>query len=622
MNIQLINFFLTILLSILTTNIVCSQNLEINLCDDDGYSNFNIKEVENYVLETIGAENDYFLEEILISTSNGNIYSINSPSKNPSSSLLCNIKDYGGFTDIAINSNQEIFLCGGNLYSIDEQCNIFGYNYSFWQNNALSFDNLDNLYLGFGTESYVYRFNIPDTVIENFEVWHDFGVGSSGGDFVLLNNKMYVSWKLSSDNYRLYEVTVSDNRDYISHIDLGQLPNETYGLASELGKLYGITPNKLFEIDLINFTFTDIIQNSNPQDKWYGAAGRHEAIVFTTSTHLTLNDAQNNINEINGDWTNSVIGGQIIYIRIENSLTGVYDIFPIDINITTYPNVNQPIDLEMCYESTYSIFDLTQVSTQMQIDSIDNLFFTYYNLDPEINTTVNPVSTQYQSTKNIETLFVSVEENNSGCNLIYSFKLINNDSPNLLPLSTIQSPTLLETCYFDKNNIGYFNLNDIENDIILDNGSFEISFHLSYLDAEIGDKQISHIYYLETQIKEIFIKVTDEKGCSTISNFYLKLDCFTNNESLDSIIFPKFITPNNDGINDFWSIKGASEKVKRESTITIFNRFGKVLYTFKPYSDVGWNGTYNGLQLPSSDYWFVFKTYSGIKKTGHFSLIR
>jgi len=618
-------FFLTILLIIIATNIVCSQNLEINLCDDngDGYSNFIIEEIENYVLQTVGAENDYFLEEVLISTSQGNIYSVNSPSNNPNSTILCQSEGGGGFTDIAIDSNQQIFLCNGDIISsLDDNCNFFSSNYSYFQSNALSFDDLDNLYIGLGTESYVLRVNISPTGIFSSEHWHEFGTGSSGGDFVLLNNKMYISWRLSRDNYRLYEVTVNDERDYISHIDLGQLPNETYGLASELGKLYGITPNKLFQIDLTNFTFTDIIQNSNPEDEWYGAAGRHEAIVFTTATYITLDDAQNNINEINGDWTNTIVGGQTIYIRIENSLTGEYDIFPIDIVITTYPNANQPINLEMCYEDTYNIFDLTQVSMQMQINGNDNLSFTYYNVDPEVNPTVNPILTQYQSTQNIETLFVSVEKNNSGCNLIYNFQVINNVRPNLLPLSDIQSPTLLESCYFDQDDIGYFNLNDIENDIIIDEGSFETSYYLSYIDAETSNNQISEIYYLQDQIQEIFIKVTDEKGCVGISNFYLKLDCFINNESLTSIVFPKFITPNNDGINDFWNIKGVSEKVKRESTITIFNRYGKLLYTFKPYSNIGWNGTYNRLQLPSSDYWFLFTTNSGIKKTGHFTLKR
>ena len=32
---------------------------------------------------------------------------------------------------------------------------------------------------------------------------------------------------------------------------------------------------------------------------------------------------------------------------------------------------------------------MTQVSTQMQINNNDNLSFTYYNLDPEINPTIN-----------------------------------------------------------------------------------------------------------------------------------------------------------------------------------------------------------------------------------------
>lgn len=605
----------------MATNIVYSQSLEINLCDDngDGYSNFNIEEIEDYVLQTIGEENDSFQEQILISTSEGNILRLDSPSSNPSITPLCNY--VYSITDIAVDLNKEITICSNNFIKVDSDCNFDPYPYDAFQVNSLSFDNLGYLYYGYANESYIRRIEIINDIFYG-ETWHDFQIGTSAGDFVLLDDKMYIAWRLSSNNYRLYEVIIDDANNYVSHVDLGQIPNKTFGLASELGVLYGITIDKLYKIDLNSFTFTDIISNVNPEDKWYGAAGLHEAIIYTTSTHMSLDDAQNNINAINGDWTNTIIGGQIIYVRIENSLTNEVNIFPVNINILTYPNVNQPVDLEMCYDNTYNIFDLTQVSSQMQINNNDNLVFTYYNLDPEINPTATPVSIQYQSTENIETLFVSVEKNNNGCNLIYTFQIINNDTPNLLPLSDIESPTLLEDCYFNENNTGFFNLTDIENHIILDNGNFEISYYLNYLDAETSNNQIPHLYYLQEQIQEIFIKVIDEKGCFTISNFYLTLDCFINNESLINIVFPKFITPNGDGFNDFWNIKGVSEKTRRESTVTIFNRYGKVLYTFKPYYNIGWDGTYNGILLPSTDYWFLFTTSSGIKKTGHFTLKR
>jgi gliding motility-associated-like protein len=39
-----------------------------------------------------------------------------------------------------------------------------------------------------------------------------------------------------------------------------------------------------------------------------------------------------------------------------------------------------------------------------------------------------------------------------------------------------------------------------------------------------------------------------------------------------------------------------------KSTITIFNRYGKLLKEISPTS-LGWNGTFNGHPLPA-DYWF------------------
>lgn len=621
---QIVYLFSLFIITFVTTNTVCSQNLEISFCNDDGYATFNIEELEEYALQTVGTENDYFLEQILISTSTGKVLSVNSPSNNPNVSTLCeNYYSSGGYTDIAVDSNQQIFLCAGTIYSLENDCDLFRYNYSYFQSNALSFDDLDNLYLGLGTESYVLRINISPTGVFSSVHWHDFITGASGGDFVILKDKMYISWRLARDNYRLYEVTINENRDYISHIDLGQLPNETYGLASELGKLYGVTPNKLFEIDLSNFTFKDIIQNPNPNDEWYGAAGLHEAVVFKTSTHLTLNDAEKGLKVINGDWTNTVQGGQTIYVRIENSLTKTYDIFNIKINIPQYPKIDLPLDLEKCYDSTYNVFDLSQVSTQMQIDSNQNLSFTYYDKNPENLDTSPQLPMLYQSTKQIETLYVNVENLDGGCSSIYGFHVINNETPNLLPFSNFQSPNFLESCYFDKQNKGYFKLSDIEYDMILgEKSNLEIDYYLSYKEAENNNNQISEIHYLEQPIEEIFIKVTDENDCFTISNFYLNIDCILNNESLSNIFFPKFITPNNDGINDFWNIEGVSEKVRRESTITIFNRYGKEIISFIPNSIEGWNGTYNGNQLPSSDYWFMFRTESGFEKLGHFTLKR
>ena len=55
--------------------------------------------------------------------------------------------------------------------------------------------------------------------------------------------------------------------------------------------------------------------------------------------------------------------------------------------------------------------------------------------------------------------------------------------------------------------------------------------------------------------------------------------------------------------------------------IYIFDRQGKFITQFGP-ADFGWDGTYNGKQLPSTDYWFLVKRENGTEHRGHFSLKR
>jgi gliding motility-associated-like protein len=109
------------------------------------------------------------------------------------------------------------------------------------------------------------------------------------------------------------------------------------------------------------------------------------------------------------------------------------------------------------------------------------------------------------------------------------------------------------------------------------------------------------------------ILVNDKNGCGTVS-------------LLVSVIeFPKFFTPNNDGINDTWAIKGANSTFFPNSEINIFNRFGKVVAQIQ-IDNPGWNGTFNGKTLPSDDYWFSIKLVdrNGVirERQGNFSLLR
>ena len=89
------------------------------------------------------------------------------------------------------------------------------------------------------------------------------------------------------------------------------------------------------------------------------------------------------------------------------------------------------------------------------------------------------------------------------------------------------------------------------------------------------------------------------------------------------IDYPRFVTPNQDGYHDTWNIIGIANG-DPTAKIYIFDRFGKLLKQLSPQGP-GWDGTYNGNPLPSSDYWFrvEYKEDGSAKEfTGHFTLKR
>ncbi|WP_299835745.1 T9SS type B sorting domain-containing protein [uncultured Tenacibaculum sp.] len=104
-----------------------------------------------------------------------------------------------------------------------------------------------------------------------------------------------------------------------------------------------------------------------------------------------------------------------------------------------------------------------------------------------------------------------------------------------------------------------------------------------------------------------------------------KNDCGIAQLDVSVLEFPDFFTPNNDGINDLWNIKGTNSFFYPQSSINIFDRFGKLITSIEIDSE-GWNGLYNGKSLPSNDYWFNIQLTDRNGKTftrrGHFSLLR
>lgn len=134
-------------------------------------------------------------------------------------------------------------------------------------------------------------------------------------------------------------------------------------------------------------------------------------------------------------------------------------------------------------------------------------------------------------------------------------------------------------------------------------GDYEYS-----LDAPLGPYQVSNLFEnVAAGIHDIYI--IDKNGCGTTT------------KQIAVIGVPKFFTPNGDGYNDYWNIKGVNASFSSKSILYIFDRYGKLLKQVSPSSQ-GWDGTLNGEPLPADDYWFTLKLEDGREAKGHFSLKR
>ena len=86
------------------------------------------------------------------------------------------------------------------------------------------------------------------------------------------------------------------------------------------------------------------------------------------------------------------------------------------------------------------------------------------------------------------------------------------------------------------------------------------------------------------------------------------------------ITIPPFFTPNNDGYNDFWYVKGMNYYPNSE--VKIFDRYGKFIIQLDAQNTY-WDGNLNGKSLFSTDYWYVMKLNETTpEQRGHFSLLR
>lgn len=288
---------------------------------------------------------------------------------------------------------------------------------------------------------------------------------------------------------------------------------------------------------------------------------------MTVTFHETLNDANIGVNPISSPYMN-VTNPMTIYYRIENNNSGCVDINDFEILVDAPFEVTLPDDLFVC-ENTSDPVTLAAQSG-----------YAYYEWSTgEEGTNLNSI----EITSGGE-YWVNVTDS-QGCK-VRATTIVNSS----------ESATISDVAVED--------FRGIDNRVTVTvEGNGDYQFLLDDLLPYQDDN-----FFTDVDRGYHTVTVRDKKGCGVTQVEVLVLD------------YPKFFTPNADGVNDYWQIEGIWEFPG--SKILIFDRYGRILTGIRLDSS-GWDGTNdNGVPVPSNDYWFAITMEDGREIRGHFTLKR
>lgn len=282
-----------------------------------------------------------------------------------------------------------------------------------------------------------------------------------------------------------------------------------------------------------------------------------------TGFTIGLFDTTTSTTPLPSNYTNTTPFEQIIYARITN-IPNCYGNIPITLNVNVFSEIITDETIGICNSTP------TNISAPSGYSS--------YSWN------TSPIQTSPSITVSNAGTYTVTITNAEGCTKTKTFTVVNSE------IATITN----------------IDVNDFNEDLtatitVTGNGNYEYS-----LDGITF--QSSPVFNL-LEAGEYTIYVNDKNNCGVVLETFFALS------------YPKFFTPNGDNYNDIWQIKNLEKKGLENSKIYIFDRFGKLLKQIKP-GENGWNGTYNGNQLSSSDYWFVLELTNGKTVKGHFSLKR
>ena len=427
-----------------------------------------------------------------------------------------------------------------------------------------------------------------------------------------------------------------------------------------------ISPYKLIQCDTQDQDPTDGLASFNLELATSALKQiQNEVEIYYYKSTDEANEDKNNVNSLDLIYRNSEIN-ETLYAKIVVPSGSCYSIQ----KITLQANPNRSLLPTSFHECEKTIgkaeFDLEKktILIRNELNLPQNVIFTYFANKKDAELGTSPLAKKYIS--NSKTLYIRAE-NEDGCYGTGQFDIIVDQSPavelksteilceglnNLVTLNAGIIAPAIENDYtylwntnetsstIKVNKEGNYNLvvKNSYNCISNRNITVILSKLARINSLKINDLQKENqvIILLENPTSYRF-KIIFENGTETPFQDNTMFDnvpgglhqliienkdgCGKINAELVVLEAPLFFTPNADGYNDFWNLKGTNGTIAIQTIIHIYDRYGKLIKEINTSSQ-GWDGTINGAPMPGDDYWFTIKLEDGREAKGHFSLMR
>nr|WP_321223253.1 T9SS type B sorting domain-containing protein [uncultured Psychroserpens sp.] len=407
--------------------------------------------------------------------------------------------------------------------------------------------------------------------------------------------------------------------------------------------------------------FTTFDLNQAFDDITGGASNR------TIQFYVSLDDLENDEDELNANAFENYFNPHVIYALVTNTDTGCTNIAELTLQASSTSSNNT--SLEVCdddgTEDGFANFNLTSALDDILFGISPDLDVTFYETYLDALIEDNPLGNNFTNTIAYNQTIYARVENMNACFGISEIELTVFELPNIVIQKDVyyclntfpQTITLTGGLIDDTPNNYYYDWSTGEDEFEIEiNEPGTYTVRVTSTDGCFKDRTINVLASDIATFTEI--EVTDATSNNTITVFVtgdgiyeyaldnpegpyqesnifdnvsfgfhtvyvrdIENDCGTVDEIVSVIGFPKYFTPNGDTFNPTWQVKGISSDFQPNSQIFIFDRYGKLLAEVDPLGP-GWDGTFNGFNMPASDYWFVVTLEDGRVFKSHFALVR